>query len=129
MRYGRLIDNDGACLRDPLFGTPIGVSSGSTAFMNQMADDLDDAIADVADGYQYQTDRYVAFLDPREEFAGKGVCSDSPAVNGIRSTLRASESGSILDPVKASAESFHPNKKGTDIYAQLLSDWLDLVIK
>ncbi|MBM9506667.1 hypothetical protein [Actinacidiphila acididurans] len=87
--------------------------------------DLDNALSDYV--LQYPGNplgTLVEFLDPTVPFEGRGVCGDDPAIIGVRMAARASEAGSVLDFLRPSAESFLPNKKGTNIYGQILDDYL-----
>ncbi|RAX43700.1 SGNH/GDSL hydrolase family protein [Arthrobacter sp. AQ5-06] len=70
----------------------------------------------------------VSFADTRTAFSGKSACADS-SVRAINELMLIPTPGEnpLLDwfgPFGPSAQSFHPNQKGTSLYAELLTQAL-----
>ncbi|WP_199041441.1 SGNH/GDSL hydrolase family protein [Glycomyces salinus] len=70
--------------------------------LNAAADLLAETTAAVAADHGFD------FVDPRDAFAGHGVCSEDPWILGYTGTL----------------ESFHPNEAGQDAYTDLVVPYL-----
>jgi lysophospholipase L1-like esterase len=71
--------------------------------LNQTADQLNAKIRERADAARF------AFVDPTSAFVGHAICSDAEWVNGLSNPTR---------------ESYHPNVKGQQAYADLVDDAL-----
>lgn len=124
--YPRLFENQGSCVRSgPGILSPLGLSANSVAFLNEMGDYLNAQLKAMVAKFDHDAGEHFVFADPTSAFAGKGVCSAAPAINSFRTTLTASDTSSLFGLIKMSAESFHPNKTGTQIYAQVLEDALN----
>lgn len=63
-------------------------------------------------------------MNPIQEFTGKGVCGNPQLIHGIVFHLSHGEDESKF----YSAQSFHPNKRGTTLYAQIVSEKLGDVL-
>lgn len=119
--YPRLFENQGSCVRSgPGVLSPFGLSAGSVAFLNEMGDYMNTQLKAMVTQMVQNGDPKLVFADPTAAFAGRGVCGTDPAINSFRTTLRASDTAQLFGLIKMSAESFHPNKAGTQIYAQVL---------
>lgn len=77
-----------------------------------LADRVDD-FAELVHDRAGRSDVQVA--DVRDEFDGHAVCDGPNWIDGLR-PLRSTDLGGVL-----SAASFHPNEKGTDAYARVVS--------
>ncbi|GAB2938695.1 golvesin C-terminal-like domain-containing protein [Streptomyces sundarbansensis] len=87
-------------------------------------DELADVVATELAGAVDDANRYhgtdAVFSDPREEFAGRGICGDPEGLNGIIVTGH-----SEADSRPVSMKSFHPNVLGARLYADSLEDTLN----
>lgn len=78
-------------------------SSTEMSRLNRTADQLNAKIRGRADAARF------AFVDPTAAFVGHAICSDAEWVNGLSNPTR---------------ESYHPNVKGQQAYADLVDDVL-----
>lgn len=141
MGYPELISNGGTCLspltvHDPDTGLPIGtagISPTETQWISSMAGTLAEAERSVA--VTEWNLRYipVKYIDPRQYFAGEGVCGDPhESIHGLVFSYTPGESPQVHLPenpwwrIGISQQSFHPNPDGTTDYANALITTLRL---
>lgn len=82
-----------------------------------LADGMKGAVADAGLGDS------VVFADPRQTFAGRGICGTDPAIHGFVDQVTDGEDPAKTKqgPLTVSMQSFHPNKSGTTLYADVLN--------
>ncbi|WP_405643796.1 GDSL-type esterase/lipase family protein [Streptomyces sp. NBC_00019] len=116
MGYPALLDPDQSCSSPPL------VNDSETIWLNGVADRLATQMsAAVADA----NSQYLAnavFADPRAAFAGRAICSTTPANEAIHGVVLIDHSKA--DSSGASMKSFHPNIAGAQLYAGVLEQAL-----
>lgn len=98
------------------------VNDSETIWLNGVADRLATQMsAAVADA----NSQYLAnavFADPRAAFAGRAICSTTPANEAIHGVVLIDHSKA--DSSGASMKSFHPNIAGAQLYAGVLEQAL-----
>ncbi|MEV4835377.1 hypothetical protein AB0K05_12690 [Nonomuraea sp. NPDC049486] len=102
MGYPRLFDGD--CF--PRIGLPTAL------WLGEMAGVLDDTLRGAAAAASASTGAVVSFADPREEFAGRGVCGEPEAIHRVIADRTQGESP---DEFVISQQSFHPTKEGSSV--------------
>ncbi|MFE9747176.1 GDSL-type esterase/lipase family protein [Saccharothrix saharensis] len=110
MGYPRLFELSAACV--------IGVDSNEAQWMNDMADQLNTALSQVA----AEAGVHVGFSDPRDEFTGKGVCGSPESIRNIVGPWNRTPGEKPL--AEPSQQSFHPNTDGQVLYAASLDSTL-----
>ena len=119
MGYPQLIDNAGCLTGSNVPGLTVNVSSGEATWLNSMADLLATTMQGVAAAHG------ATFADPRNDFVGAGVCAlYGEAIHGIVVGPTPGEIPQAPWPFERwgpSAQSFHPKKNGTTLYAQSLT--------
>lgn len=101
MGYPRLFD--GPCLT---------VGEDTYSWLGEMAGVLNGALRSAAIAAAVETGASVSFADPREQFAGRGVCGQAAAIHGVIVARTQGESPSL---VPVSQQSFHPTKEGSSV--------------
>jgi hypothetical protein len=118
MGYPRLLEDHGQCA-----STLYAISVDEGIWLNQTADLMDTALqAAVAAFNNGNGATYAAFADPRDAFAGRGVCGDPEDINGVVTSNR-----SQADSSPQSMKSFHPKLEGAAVYATVLQQVLQTV--
>jgi hypothetical protein len=102
------------------------VGDSEIVWLNSLSDDLAQHMDEaVTDANSDAGDNFATFMDPREEFKGRGICGDPESVHGIISVQSRTpgESSSLLD-TQVSQQSFHPKPDGYFLYGNVLADHL-----
>ncbi|WP_239079418.1 GDSL-type esterase/lipase family protein [Streptomyces sp. SID7909] len=110
MGYPRLLSLD-ACL-DLITGD-------EKVWLNHLADMVADEMAGAVDDANTRFGTNAVFSDPRDEFAGKGICGNPEGLHGIVLTGH-----SQADSRPNSMKSFHPTVVGARLYADSLEQTL-----
>ncbi len=120
MGYPPLIEDRGACLSITIPGFQIGLSAGSSDWLNSVADTLSTEMQGaVNDATAAGISAW--FSNPKTDFAGKAICGDPESIHGVVKTLVDSDKPAtdypILENFGLSAQSFHPKIAGARLYA------------
>ncbi|WP_328989245.1 GDSL-type esterase/lipase family protein [Kribbella sp. NBC_01245] len=108
--YPRLFDGSNtAC--------PDGLGAQEVFWMNQMSDLLADTTSATLAQLSRDTGIPLTYVDTRPQFAGRGACS---TVNGAINWIKVSKTPGDDPDEAVSAESFHPNGAGTQLYADAI---------
>jgi hypothetical protein len=99
----------------------LGIDPAEEEWLGQMADLLDNTLAQVAKNAGGTT-----FADPRGAFTGKGVCGDPAQIHGVFAALtRGDTPQQNIGPYGVvSAQSFHPTVDGAATYAGVATSTL-----
>lgn len=89
-------------------------------WLNQLADVVATEMAGAVDDANRYHGTDAVFSDPRDEFAGKGICGDPEGLHGIILTGH-----SEADSHPVSMKSFHPTVLGARLYADSLEATLN----
>ncbi|MFE5539412.1 GDSL-type esterase/lipase family protein [Streptomyces sp. NPDC056519] len=121
MGYPRLISDEGKCLRLVVNNgaeLKIGISEKETAWLNESADYLDDRLNERVTALAAELGAPIAMADPRTDLQGKGVCGDPESIHGV---ILGKTEGEDPDKMGPSQQSFHPNRRGTPLFADALN--------
>jgi hypothetical protein len=112
MSYPILLDNDGQCV--------IGIGTAEAPWMAEMGNLMVEQMAGAAaDATAVGVPTWIS--DPRDEFAGEGICGNPETVHGIVVDKTPGDQSGLLPP---SSQSFHPKLAGTTHYADSLNSTL-----
>jgi hypothetical protein len=119
MGYPKIFESSGVC---------VAIAEAMLPWLNGVSDQLNAALADAA----LQAGPHVRWVDPSAAFAGRNLCTQNSAVNGLVFTHTAGDYPEKLainapgDDISLfpSQQSFHPNTAGTDLYAQAMNSRL-----
>lgn len=116
MGYPKLFESSGGCLT---------VGIGQWAWLAAASDQLTESLGRVVDDFNAANTGVATFADPSPQFAGHNLCTSIPAINPFVFGVTPGD-----DPILefygenvgwVSAQSVHPNKLGTDLYAQTMN--------
>ncbi|WP_307804739.1 SGNH/GDSL hydrolase family protein [Streptomyces sp. VRA16 Mangrove soil] len=111
MGYPPLLENHGACVLLDSYDNATWLNSIGDVLLSE----LDGAVADArAQGVD------VVFSNPKQQFAGKGICGSPETVHGFVNDYTESDTPLVeTDLIKAgtSAQSFHPKIEGARLFA------------
>ena len=93
------------------------ISQAERQWIADMADALDNQLSSNVTTANGTGTPFAFFANPKGDFIGRGVCTSNPAINDLLLTKSAGDSPS--DP--QSAQSYHPNKAGQQLYANALN--------
>lgn len=108
-----------------LFESPLSaalVAPASIPWLNSIWYELNAALTQAA----FDAGRYVIFQNPQYLFTGRNVATPNSAINGPIVTLTPGDSAKItLGPYGlVSAQSFHPNQAGAQLYSDVANQTL-----
>lgn len=100
-------------------------------WLNGISDQLNDALRDSA-AAQSSVGAPVIYADPTNAFSGHNLCTENSAINGLQFELTPGDKPIVTIPVPGpdfglgvSVQSVHPNKFGTDLYAEVMNSTLN----
>jgi hypothetical protein len=94
-----------------------GITSDSGGWLDQMAGLMDTAMGKAATDVAKADNAQVTFADPRNAFAGKGVCGPNAEIHGIMTAVTRGETPPTLD--LGTQQSFHPTVAGAATYGSV----------
>lgn len=123
--YPKLFETGSAC---------VGIAEDNLDWLNDLTDDLNDALAASAAAADTPSGPDVFFVDPRPQFSGSNLCTATSAINGLVAGLTPGEhallhignQGYLNSAGWVSQQSVHPNELGTDLYTNALEAALAL---
>ena len=105
-----------------LFGAKRGISKNERAFLQEIVDDLNAAISDVA------AEKGVHFVAVSDEFRGHEPCGEAEDGAWLNGVVAERVDASVVDSPNAiplSDRSFHPNAAGHREYARILREYIE----
>jgi hypothetical protein len=126
MGYPRLLEGNADCLASVVVGDPpqhvVDLDPDEVAWLNDVADALA-ANMTILTAEERARGLPVWFSDPRDEFAGEGVCGSPQTIHGIVNRKTPGDHPNVLVQ-PTSAQSFHPDNSGTVNYAEAMNQTL-----
>ncbi|MDT7790025.1 MAG: hypothetical protein QOF58_8444, partial [Pseudonocardiales bacterium] len=118
--YPKLISAGGVCVGTTIIvdgvRVPIGLNPSEATWIGESSDYLDGQLNNLVSALSLQLNAPITYGDPRQAFEGKGACGNPES---IHSAIVSQTEGETSQPV--SQQSFHPNKNGTALYADVLN--------
>jgi len=112
----------------------VPIAEDNMPWLNDLADNLNAALAAAAASADPVSGPDVFFVDPQPYFSGHNLCTSSSGINtpilvatpGEDAMFMINDLGLLVNGTYASQESVHPNDCGTQLYADALEDALAL---
>jgi hypothetical protein len=108
MGYPRLVEEN-------VLGCQVGLELSELRWLNGLADMLARHMGGAVLDARSQHGVNAVFVDPRPEFAGRGICGPAPVIEGV-----VLDRHSLADSYPVSMKAFHPNIAGARLYADAL---------